>query len=174
MFVMVFILVSCSPVTVKTDYDHEYDFSQYKSYRWAEETELAKTDVLAKNPLVYKRVQKAVDKDLQAKGFTREESGDTDFVVVAHAGTKDRMQINQYGGYGGWYHPFWGPYGGYTDVSHYTEGSLVIDLVDSKKKELAWRGTGTGIVKDYKDSDKMQKDLDESVAKILASFPPQP
>ncbi|TVL99763.1 MAG: DUF4136 domain-containing protein [Candidatus Brocadia sp. WS118] len=173
MFALLLILTSCSSLIVRHDYDREYNFNQYKTYRWPADSEIDKNDVLARNSLVYKRVQAAVDKELKAKGFTLQESGETDFVVVAHAGVKDKMQIHQYGGgrYG-WYDPWWGPYGGYTDVSYYQEGTLVIDIVDLKSKELAWRGTGSGVVKEYNNPDKMQKDLNAAVAKVLANFPP--
>jgi hypothetical protein len=39
-------------------------------------------------------------------------------------------------------------------------------------KELALRGMGTSILKDYNNSEKMQKDLDQMVAKIMADYPP--
>ncbi len=169
---LISVISGCSPVIVKTDYDREYDFSQYKTYRWPTQAEAIKTDELAKNNLAYKRVVEAVDKIMQAKGLTKKEVSETDLVIFAHAGVKNKMQINQYGGYGGWYQPWWGPYGGHTDVSYYEEGTLIIDLVDSKKKELAWRGSGTGVVKDYDTPEEMQKNLDEILAKILANYPP--
>ena len=170
--VLFFLLTACSTITVKSDYDRSYDFSQYKTYRWALESELNRHDALKKNQLVEKRVHAAIDQELQAKGFTKKEIGEADFVVVTHAGVKERMQVDQYGGRYGWYHPWWGPYGGYTSLSYYKEGTLVIDIVDFKEKELAWRGTGTDVIKDYKDGAKMQKDIDAAVTKILASFPP--
>jgi hypothetical protein len=48
----------------------------------------------------------------------------------------------------------------------------VIDIVDSQKKDLIWRGLGTKIVEDYSNQDKMQKMIDNYVAQILANFPP--
>lgn len=50
---------------------------------------------------------------------------------------------------------------------------MVIDIVDFENKELAWRGTGTDVVRDYNDGEKMQKDIDAAVAEILAKFPPE-
>jgi hypothetical protein len=169
---LIFICSGCSPVTVKYDYDHEYDFGKYKTYCWPSEDQIDKYNSLVKNSLVYKRVQTAVDMVLQGKGFSLVECSAADLCVVVHSGVKDRMQIYQNHGYYGWYRPWWGPYGGYTEVSYYEEGTLVIDLVDEKTKELTWRGTATGTVKDYKDSEDMQKDIDEVVGKILQHFPP--
>lgn len=173
MIALFVILTACSTISVRSDYDHSYDFSKYKTYRWSVESELNRRDALKKNPLVEKRVHSSIDRELQAKGFIHKEAGEVDFVVVAHAGVKEKMHIDQYsGGRYGWYHPWWGPYGGYTNISYYKEGTLVIDIVDSRNKELAWRGTGTDVVKNYNNGEKMQKDIDAAVAKILAGFPP--
>jgi len=173
LLLLVFIM-SCSSVTVKTDFDPEYDFSTFKTYRWASAKELNPNDELAQHPLIQKRVMAAVDKTLTAKGMQKVESGDADVVVVAHAESKERMQVTQTGGgyYHPWYNPWWGPYGGSTYVSYYEQGTLVLDIVSWKTKELAWRGMGTSILKDYSDSEEMQKDLDVMVAKIMADYPP--
>lgn len=172
-FTMAFLILSCSSVTVKTDFDPEYDFITFKTYRWANAKELNPNDELSQHPLIQKRVMTAVDKTLAAKGMQKVESGDADVVVVAHAVSKERMQVARTGGYyHGWYDPWWGPYGGSTHVSYYEEGTLVIDIVSWDSKELAWRGMGTSILKDYSDREDMQKDLDTMVAKIMADYPP--
>jgi len=169
--------VVCSSLTVTTDFDPSQDFSKYKTYRWATTKEVNPNDELAKNPLIRKRVVAAIDKALQSKGFAITES-EPDFVVMIIGGTKEKMQVTNtggvygYGRYGGWYDPWWGPYGGSTHVSYYEEGSLVIDIVDWNQKELSWRGIGTGVVKEYSSQEEQQEALDKICAKILADFPP--
>lgn len=167
--ILLIILASCSSFSVKHDYDRETDFQQYKTYAWSEQE--IPGDVLAKNPLVKKRLKIAVDETLRSKGYSLIELDKADFVVVTHAGIKERMRVENWGRYG-WYDPWWGPYGGRVDVSYYEEGTLVIDIVDAKEKELVWRGMGTGIVKRYAKPEKMQKDIDQDVTRILAAFPP--
>jgi hypothetical protein len=167
---IVVVCLGCSSVSVKSDYDREKDFNAYKTYSWYEKG--LPNDVLTKNPLLRKRVVASVDHVLRTKGMTLQESGEGDLVAVVHAGAKERIQVTSYSDYG-WYRPWWGGYGGYTDVSYYEEGTLVIDFVDSKEKELAWRGMGTRTIKDYSDQDKMQKVIDETVAKVLEQFPPR-
>ena len=166
--IVIFCLLSCSSVSVKHDYDPGIDFSTYKTYKLFEKN--IKGDALSKNQLAKKRVLNSLDKLLKEKGFVKAED-EADFVAVAQAGIKDRMQITSWGGYG-WYRPGWGTYG-HTDVSYYEEGNLVINIVDTNKKELAWRGVATGILKDYSDGEQMQKDLDNIIAKVLKNFPPE-
>jgi hypothetical protein len=173
-FTMV-LLVACSSTSFTTDHDPEIDFSNYKTYAWYT-GEMPEGDALSANPLVQKRVVSGVDKALEAKGYTQGTGEDFDFVVIIQAGTKEKMQVTNYGygGYGyGRYGRGWGGYGGQTDVYQYDETTLMIDLVDAEKKELAWRGTATGVVKNYSNQEKMQAAIDKVVARILKDFPPQ-
>jgi hypothetical protein len=162
--------LGCSSVTVQSDYDRSVDFANWKSFSVYEKN--VPGDALTRNPLVQKRVKSTVEQMLEDKGFSKA-SDEGDFVVVVHAGSKEHIQVTDWGrgGYG-WYSPWWGGYGGHVDVSYYEEGTLVIDLVDTGKKVLGWRGMGTRTVKNYSDQDKMQKVIDETVGKVLASFPP--
>jgi len=164
--------IGCSSLTVTTDYDPSQDFSGYKTYRWASAKEVNPNDVLEQNPLVLNRVVDGINTALQDKGYTIAAEGqEPDFVVMTHAGLKEKMNVMNTGY--GWYDPWWGPYGGSTHVSYYEEGSLVIDIIDWKEKELSWRGIGTGVVKQVStDKNEAQEDINKMVAKILADFPP--
>jgi hypothetical protein len=182
----IMLLMSCSSVTVKHDYDASYDFSQFKTYRWAAGKEINPDDELQKHPLVAKRVYIAVNKVLKGKGLVEAKEGEPfDVVVLAHAGTKQRTQVTQTGGaymggpgpgyrggYRGWYDPWWGSYGGTTTVSQYEEATLVIDIVSWKDKKLAWRGMATGVVKDNQNGQEQQERLNKVVEKIFENYPP--
>ena len=56
-------------------------------------------------------------------------------------------------------------------VTRHTEGSLYIDIIDAKKKELIWQGEGEGVL--TKDRDKKEALIKEFVSKILEQYPPQ-
>ena len=176
---LILVFVGCSSLKVATDFDPTQDFSKYKTYRWATTKEVNPNDALAQNPLIKKRVVAGIDAALQQKGFVlADDAAEPDFVVMTHAGTKEKMQVYNtggygYGRYGGWYDPWWGPYGGSTQVSYYEEGSLVIDVIDWQEKELSWRGVGTGVVKEsQQDAEEMQERINEITSKILTDFPP--
>lgn len=163
-------LLGCASVSVKTDYDRSVDFSGFKTYRWDSDP-LAPEDALARNPILRKRIKNAVDQVLQGKGFELISSGPTDFAVAIHAGVEERVRITNWGNYG--WHDYWrAPYGGPIDVSHYTLGSLIIDILSGKTRELAWRGIGEGIVREYSDNEKMEASILNTVMEILQSFPP--
>ncbi len=171
-----FLIWGCSSVSYKTDFDDTVSFRGYKNYMWYA-GKMPDDDVLSANPLIKKRVAAGVDKALQAKGFAIGTEDDVDFVVLIHAGNKEKMQITNYGGYGmGGYGRGWGGYGGYggqTDVYQYDETTLVIDVYDAEKKEMVWRGTATGVVKESSDQVEQQKRIDKVVSKMLDHFPPE-
>jgi hypothetical protein len=169
-------LYACSSVTIKSDFDPEYDFGSFKTYRWATDKEVSPNDELSKYPLVKKRAIAAIDKALSAKGLTMVEGKEkADVVMVVHAASKERMQVHNTGGgyYRGWYDPWWGPYGGSTTVSYYEEATLVVDMVSWKTKELAWRGMATGTVKQNQDAEEQQARLDNIAMQIFANYPPK-
>jgi len=174
---MALMMTACSSITVKTDFDKQYDFEKFKTYRWASGTEINPQDELQKYPLVLKRVIKSVDKTMSEKGMQLVEGEDFDLVVMVHAGSKERMQVHDTGGMGmgraGWYDPWWGPYGGTTTVSYYEEATLVVDLVCWETKELAWRGLATGTVKENQDAEEQQERLNVIIKKIFTEYPPK-
>jgi len=173
------LLVGCSSLDVTTDYDPATDFTAYKTYAWYA-GEMPAEDALAKNPLIKKRAISAMDKELTAKGFKLTE-GDPDFVVIMHAGTKEKMQVTSTGGYGygGYGYGGYG-YGGWggggmsnTNVSYYDEATVIVDIADFVKKELVWRGTGTGVLSTkQKTAEESQQTADEVIQRIMQDFPP--
>ncbi len=175
-----FLLAGCSSLDVSTDFDPQHDFSSYKTYAWYT-GDMPADDALSANPLIQKRVMNSVNKELQAKGFELTE-GNPDFVVIIHAGTKERMQVTNTGyntayGYGPYGYGRYGAWGGYgaadTHVTYYDEATLVVDIADFGKKELVWRGTGTGVLsKKERTQEESQEIADEVIMKIMKDFPP--
>jgi hypothetical protein len=61
-----------------------------------------------------------------------------------------------------------------TQVRDILVGTLVIDMADAKKSQLAWRGTGvkTGVNTQTK-PEKRDKNIREAVKKIFKNYPPK-
>lgn len=170
-------MVGCGTINVNYDYDHEADFAAIHTFNWRQAN--VKDDALEANPLLKKRVIASVEKYLVERGYSKAVNTEPDVHVVVHAGMQEKMHVTNWGGTGGYYGspaytPRWGggAYGNQIDVSYYTEGTLIIDIVAARDKELIWRGAGTGLVKSYKNQEKMQQDIDTYVADILNHFPP--
>ena len=169
-----FLIASCSSVNVSSDYDKEINFSDYKTYAFYKKG----IDKVEISDLDKRRILRAIEADLKAKGFTKSE--DPDLLVSIF--TKSREKIDVYNNnYYGWY-PWYYGYGygypghgfGHTNVIKSTEGTLFIDLIDARKKELAWQGIGTGVLTSSKDIEKKEARINEFVSKIMIQYPPQP
>ena len=53
-------------------------------------------------------------------------------------------------------------------------GQLALDMYDSAKHDLVWRGVGTKTLDPKAKPEKRQKNLTKAVTKILKSYPPTP
>src|SRR5260370_15395551 len=72
---------------VKTDYDHNANFGQYKTYSWKK--------VQTKDPLLVDRIKGAVNSALVAKGLTEVPSGG-DVEAFAIATTQNQQTSNTF------------------------------------------------------------------------------
>jgi hypothetical protein len=151
---------------VKTDYDRNASFARYKTYSWAQ--------VRTKDPLDVDRIKAAVNAALTAKGWTQVDSG-ADVSIVAMEITHNQQTLNTfYDGFGGGWG--WRRFGGggfgeaTTTTEVYKVGTVVVDLFDSKTKQLIWRGASSDTLSN--NSDKNIKNLDKGVQKMFKQFPP--
>jgi hypothetical protein len=164
------VVTSCSSVKVASDYDKNANFNTYKTFAFFK-TGIDKAEI---SDLDKRRVLRAIEAELMAKGFTKSENPD----MLVSIFTKSREKVNVYNngfgpyGYGwGWSPWYWGGYGyGGSTVSTTTEGVLYIDLIDAKKKELVWQGMGTGYLS--KNMEKKEERIKEFVNKIMEKYPP--
>ena len=151
---------------VKTDFDHQANFSQYKTYSWQE--------IKPANSLWDARIKNAVDAQLTAKGWTQVASGGDVAVVAIKTSQTQRSLQTFYDGFGGGWG--WRRFGGggfgeaTTTEQDYKEGTLVIDLYDAKTKQLIWRGSAEDMVSNK--AEKNEKNLEKGVAKMFKKFPP--
>ena len=156
-------LASCSSVNVNADYDKNASFSNYKTYAYMKNN----LDNIAISDFDKKRILNAIDEVMATKGFTKSENPD----IIVNIFTKERERVEVYQNYGfGWgWGPYWGM--GYTNVTTTPEGTLFIDIIDAKTKELVWQGEGSGYLP--KNTEKKDARIMEFVSKILEQYPPK-
>ena len=157
-------IISCSSVRVTTDYDTKVDFNQFKTFAFYK-TGIDKATI---SDLDKKRIMRAIETELLAKGMIK--SAKPDVLVSLFTKSRNRVDVND-NFYGGFYYPRY--YGmNQLSVSQYTEGTLFIDLLDAKKKELVWQGVGSGTLSNSSVERKEAK-IKEFVNEILAKYPPE-
>ena len=158
---------------VSYDYEKTANFAAFKTYAHKDGTKVGQQ-------LIDDRIVAAIDTELAAKGLTKSESN-PDVFVVYHIAFDKQKDISTYSsGYGGGYGAYgWGWGGGWaggtttTQVRDILIGTLVIDLADAKKGQLAWRGVGTKEVNTQANPEKRDKSINNAVKKIFKNYPPK-
>ena len=160
------LFVGCSTISVNQDYDPAYDFSKLKTFGFLPIPSDAGIDQLSAD-----RLSEAIKTNLTAKGYTLSEKAD--FAVALFFSKSTKTSIQSYGyGYGYGYRGYGYGGTGYTDVTQYDEGTLVIDFIDVEGNKLVWRGIGTGVLSSNPTVEERTARVNTAVTEILAQFPP--
>ena len=165
---------SAARVGVTNDFDHAVNFRAFKTWAWYPQQPKDAEGGPAKGyeSFLDKRMRAAVLTEMTTKGLTEvAPNASPDIYVAYSARVEDKQQVSPY--YNGMGYPYgygYGGYRGYSPVTQYKAGTVVIDIVDARRKELAWRGTGQAQVN--------QNTIDEVethriVNGILSTYPPQ-
>lgn len=165
-----FLFSSCTSVRILSDYDKDANFGTFKTYAYYK-TGIDKAQI---SDLDKKRILRAIDSEMNSRGFVK--SNTPDILVSIFTKEKERVDIynNYWGGHYGWgWNPYyWGGMRG-SNVSISTEGSLYIDLIDAKSKELVWQGRGIGTLNNTRNIEKKEQRINEFVSQILEAYPPE-
>ena len=175
-------LSACSRYDYYTAGLNKTNMSQYRSFAWL--SPQGKTeDRPTASAIADLKIKDAAVASLTNKGL-RMQKNNPDLLVTYTAkvglGSKTVYYPTYYGtgfypgfgiGYGWGYRPYYwgwgGPafvyYGGMTavDKEHYKEGTIIIDLIDTRTRRVVWRGFGVGEV-----HRNVQKNIDD-IPKIV-------
>jgi Domain of unknown function (DUF4136) len=159
---------------VRYNFDKAEDFSKFKTYKW-----VPIKDATPVNDLTDKQIKDAVDTELAKKGLSKVEGDNADLLIGYQTAVGTEKQFTSYNsswGYGpGWYGGGWyGPSGGTTtgQTSTIYTGQLGLDMYDSAKHDLVWRGVASKTLDPKAKPEKQQKNLNKAVAKLLKNYPP--
>ena len=162
LFIVFITFTSCESVRVASDYEKQTVFSKYRTFAYLKNG----IDKVEISDFDKKRILRAIEKNMIAKGFSKNENPD----MLITFFTKEREQVQVWNNWGwgwGWNPWFWG---GGNMVTTSVEGELFIDIIDAKTNELIWQGHGEGYLTDNRE--KKEERINEFVSKILAQYPP--
>jgi hypothetical protein len=114
------------------------------------------------NSITNQVIGSEIRRAFEARGYVYNEKN-ADFNVVFVANARERIEVNNTGYYG-----YYG-YGFCCNVYEYTEGTVIIDVVDPANKMLMWRGSAVADVSD--NPEKYIKEQRKAVRKIVGRFP---
>jgi hypothetical protein len=161
------VLAGCSSVETHVDYDRGTNFSSYRTFAF-------KDVRTPDSPLSLKRVRAAVTRTLASRGLAEAADAKPDLWVVLHTRTHRQTQVTTYNAGWGWGWGWRGRYGNTAYIQQIPVGTLMVDLVDTKAKELVWRGSATRVIDPDDTPKEREKNMQEAVDKLFDGFPPKP
>ena len=143
------------------DADPDTDFSQFRTFSIRQGILTTRKQEL-NSPLVKQRIEDAIRDQLTAKGLHAEPQG-PDLIVNFRLGAADRREVQSWptGRFGR---------GRRYETYQFTEGTLVIDLLERDGRNLVWRGIYTD---EEGDAAKLAKKLTDDVKKLFEEYPPK-
>ena len=194
-----FIVTCAFGQDVHYNYARGTNFSAYKTYQWIEipsgapkvdpPAALPKADLPGPLPnfpgtapdvrstgsedqLIDQDIRRAVDEQLAQNGLTNvERNGDIQVVYHADIHQEKNLSGSIWGrGGSGWWGVDDSVQGETSTISICT---LVVDLYDSVRQQLIWRGDATKTIDLKKDPNKNYKNLQKAMTKLFKNYPPQ-
>jgi hypothetical protein len=146
-------------ITIESD--DTADFSRYKTFRMTEGDLKAKGPAL-NNDLIRKKIEEEIRKRLMEKGL-REVSAQPDLNVRFSLTTPRRNEVEAYPA---------GTFGRATRrvKVQYIDGTLAIDLRDTKQRALVWKAVA---VQSVDQASKLTDHLEDMVKKSIDKYPPK-
>jgi len=156
---------------IRVDMDTRVNLKAYKTFAFFESVS---TDGAGYSSLLSTRLKAATRAQLEKQGY-RYSTTEPELLVNFFLKIVKRQEVRSTGGYYGYRQGYYGTWTGYPYVEtvDYKEGTLSIDLVDAKQKQLIWQGVAEGEV-----SDEAQQNpgpaIDRVVTQIFSNFPNAP
>jgi hypothetical protein len=152
------LLLPAAQAGIEVDYDETVDFSQYRTFMWAEGTPAARAEV-------QEWIVAAVRRELRVRGLKQITEGEPDLLVSTVAFAQHD------GGVSGGHIMIqsWNVGVIRAEVHDVTYGNLIVDLVDARTNTLVWRAIARSGVKG--DVGKLEGKIDKVTKKMFRRYP---
>lgn len=169
-------LVACATpgAKIRTNSDESVDFTQYRSFAFVSPLG---TDRASYESLVSRALKAAARRELEARGLVYQEIS-PDLLVNFSGRLDDKLRVSPSPsltvgmGYYGYRHGIYGTWPLYheTDVDQYTQGTLNVDVVDTRRGQMVWEGVAVGRVTD-KTLASAESAINRVMPQIFEKFP---
>lgn len=156
---------------IRVDMDSRANMKAFRTFAFFE---TVSTDNPAYSSLLSTRLKAATRGQLEKNGYTYS-ANEPDLLVNFYLKIVNKQEVRSSGGYYGYRAGYYGTWTGYPYVEtvDYKQGTLSVDLVDAKHKQLVWQGVAEGVV-----SEEAQRNpgpaIDRVVGEIFSNFPYPP
>ena len=178
LFPLALLVAGCSSVSVTQDFDKSADFSSVQTFAWlhAEQPETGNHRI--DDDLINARIRRFIVQEMTAKGFKQTDATSADILVEYFAGIDRRISDSGGSVSMGMSRGSAGRAGsvGWSSGSTISEdefGILTINLIDPQTQRTIWRGTGSRRTSSRPSPERITRNIEEAVQRILKRFPPK-
>jgi hypothetical protein len=164
---LMMLCTACTTIEITTDYDPAADFSGLRTWAFADPGQPA-GDPRLDSSLVRSRIFQALESELAVKGYGRAVGVQPDFLVDTHLALSRELDIQTF--HQGYHRSSWGR--SETLVREVDKGSLVLDFLDPKSRNLLWRGVAQARIDHRGTPAERTQRIREAVRLMLQDFPP--
>jgi hypothetical protein len=152
-------MASLAMAGIALEFDDETDFAEFSTYVLNEGRP-------AHRESARRQIMESVEASLNGKGLQKVEA-DPDIYVVTHV-LIDLQSIEELAD-----PDYWEFVTGVSGMDAYDIGAatLVVDIVDAKRKKVVWRAVATDTVKGS--AEQMRRKIDKVVRKLFKRYPPE-
>ncbi len=166
LLVLSFVAASCA-VNVKTVYDHQVDFSKYKTFCWMTGCEF-KFDgpTYLNDSLLRESLKTSIIEELETKGL-KQDINNPDLLVGFTITVQDEKAII--------YHPsteqpFYRPLDNDRREVTYLKGTLVVGMADAKESRIVWESFAVSYMELQPDFTEPR--IHKGIRLVLREYPP--
>jgi len=175
---MVVVLAACATGTkVQTLQAPGTDLSAYRSFAFVDPLG---TDRAGYVSLISQQLKFSTRRELELQGLEYvDDASKADLLVNFQAHLDERIRTRSvpdphmgatfYDYRFGYYSP-WPSYTTHTEIEQYSEGTLVIDLIDAARNEMVWEGSARNSVNEHNRRNAARL-IDDAVVKMFRQFP---
>lgn len=174
LLVTLVVVAGCSTVQVNQDYEVHSNLTRYETWQWKEAVQPTNGDLRTDNPLLNKRIRRAIENHLTGRRIRLVPKG-ADLQLSYQLTIEQKIigdTIYPTVGIGVYGFPWYGGMGSETRIRQFDEGRLTIDLHATDTGELLWRGVGIYRWVTYDNPRQAADAMQEIVDKILEQYPP--
>jgi hypothetical protein len=171
---IVFAACATTGAKIRSNADASTDFTQYRSFAFVSPLG---TDRANYESLVSRALKSAARRELEARGLGYDEAA-PDLLVNFSGRLDEKLRVSPSPslsvgmGYYGYRHGIYGTWPLYreTDVDQYTQGTLNVDVVDARRRQMVWEGVAVGRVT-QRTRDNLEAEINSVIPEIFAKFP---
>ncbi|MEH6582725.1 MAG: DUF4136 domain-containing protein [Halioglobus sp.] len=168
------LLSACASTELEAITDHDSAFDFTKVYKIAiQPVKRMNAAAIQISDMDVNRLNRILTDQLIGKGFeVVEDNADADMYLSWHLVTQEKTDVRSYNSAS--YYNCWrcGPTVSDISVRQYTEGMLIVDMIDPTRGQSVWRGTVQSKLSSKEKPEESDALRHEAGRAVLAGFPP--